>query len=70
MPATLHKRPDKNDPNDVKSSQNCDQPEVVWICTELLLINYANFSRHELLKDVGLENGRQAVHEKESANVS
>ena len=70
MPTNLRKRPNKKEPNDVECSQQSDQPEVVWVCTELFLFNDANFSRHELLKDVSLENGRQAIHEEEPANMS
>ena len=70
VPTNLRKCPDKNEPNDVECSQHSDQPEVVWVCTELLLFNYSNFSRHELLKDVGLKNGRQAIQEEEPANMS
>ena len=70
VPTNLRKCSDKNEPNDVECSQHSDQPEVVWVCTELLLFNYANFSRHELLKDVSLKDGRQAIQEEEPANMS
>lgn len=70
MSTNLHNCPNKKEPNDVECSQQSDQPEVVRICTELLLLYYANFSGHELLKDVSLENGRQAIHEEEPANMS
>ena len=70
VPTNLRKRPNEKEPNDPECSQQSDQPEVVWVCTELLLLNDANFSRHKLLKDVSLENGRQAIHEEEPANMT
>ena len=58
MTTDFHASPDEYDPKDVECSDYGDQPEVVRIQAELLLLNQSNFSRNELFEEICLQDWR------------